>query len=125
MQTRREYAIGLGLAKPTRGRMSREANEAINKAIAEGMQFSDMPGVKSEDSPKADKETPKEKPESYFGSTPAPIYNGGWNVIVKGKRVTISGREVCRSCMISLDYHRCDSPIVPNINTGAMMAVVR
>src|SRR6478735_3618881 len=41
MTTKREYAISLGLAQPTRGRMSREAHAAIAKAEAEGMKFTE------------------------------------------------------------------------------------
>lgn len=42
MTTRREYAASLGLAKADgRGRLSREALAAIDKALAEGRSFSD------------------------------------------------------------------------------------
>lgn len=42
MQTKREYAASLGLAVAgARGRLSREAHAAIEKAISEGMTFSD------------------------------------------------------------------------------------
>lgn len=40
---RREYAISLGLAKPGRGRLSREAHAAIAKAESAGTVFSDSP----------------------------------------------------------------------------------
>lgn len=36
----KDYAASLGLAKPGKGRMSREATEAVAKARAEGMTFS-------------------------------------------------------------------------------------
>lgn len=39
--TRRAYAVSLGLAKESRGRMSADAYAAIAKAEAEGMVFSD------------------------------------------------------------------------------------
>lgn len=39
--TRRAYAVSLGLAKESRGRMSAEAYAAIEKAEANGMVFSD------------------------------------------------------------------------------------
>jgi hypothetical protein len=41
MQTKKEYAIERGLAKPGPGRMSREAHEAITKAINAGVKFAD------------------------------------------------------------------------------------
>lgn len=45
MGTRKDYAISLGLATAGRGRMSREALAAVEKAIAEGYIFDDMPGT--------------------------------------------------------------------------------
>ena len=127
---RRDYAISLGLAKPGRGRMSRAAHEAIAKAEAEGKTFSDSP-VKS-DSPKSNSDSADKpdsvksnsEPKDFFGPTPNPIYNGGWYVVENGKRVDVSGKEVCRNCMCSLDYHRCDSPILPAWN-GEMVEVIR
>lgn len=124
MQTRREYAISLGLAKPTRGRMSREANAAIDKAIAKGMQFSDMQKAVSV-SESGEKEEKKPDPVNFYGSTPAPRFDGGWKITVKGKSKDISGKEVCRNCMVSLDYHGCANPIVPDIDSGKMIAVMR
>lgn len=41
MTTQREYLISLGLAKPTRGKFSREGHAALDKARSEGMTFSD------------------------------------------------------------------------------------
>lgn len=41
LQTRKDWAISQGLANPGRGRMSREAVAAIEKAMADGMHFSD------------------------------------------------------------------------------------
>lgn len=41
MQSRKEYAVSLGLAKPGRGRLSKEAWVAIHKAEEDGVQFSD------------------------------------------------------------------------------------
>ena len=41
MTTAREYLISKGLAKPGRGRLSRDAHAALAKAIAEGMTFTD------------------------------------------------------------------------------------
>lgn len=123
MQSRRDYAVSLGLAKPGRGRMSAAAHEAINKALSEGMRFSDV--SVSEDKPITSQEASKKNTEgTFFGDTPEPLYNGGWYVVEDGKRISVSGREVCRNCMNSLDYHRCSSPIFPAQN-GEMLAVVR
>lgn len=127
---RRDYAISLGLAKPGRGRLSREAHEAIAKAEAEGKTFSDSPiktrSIKSDSNSESESVSVKSdsEPKDFFGPTPNPIYNGGWYVVEDGKRVDVSGKEVCRNCMCSLDYHRCDSPILPAWN-GKMQEVVR
>jgi hypothetical protein len=59
--TPREYAISLGLAKPGRGRLSREAHAAIEKAKTEGMTFDgDVKPLKSS-KPKSSK-IPKHRP---------------------------------------------------------------
>lgn len=48
MQTKRDYAISLGLARPgSRGRLSREANIAIEKALKEGKVFRDAGSIQS------------------------------------------------------------------------------
>ena len=122
METRREYAIRLGLAKPGRGRLSAAAHDAINKALADGMRFSDVP---VSDSPVTSEEATKKNTEgTFFGDTPEPLYNGGWYVVEDGNRISISGKEVCRTCMNSLDYHRCNAPTFPSAN-GVMLEVVR
>lgn len=54
MATKREYAISKGLAKPTRGRLSREAKAEIERARAQGMTFDDDPGVELDDSADAE-----------------------------------------------------------------------
>ena len=41
MQTSREWLVKQGLAKPTRGKLSMAALDALKKALAEGMEFSD------------------------------------------------------------------------------------
>lgn len=41
MQTAREYLVGLGLAKPERGRFSLEGKAQLTRAISQGMKFSD------------------------------------------------------------------------------------
>lgn len=111
MQTRREYAISLGLAKDGRGRMSGAAHAAIDEAVKNGMSFSDMPsrGVgKQIDS----KDVSKGNPEDSFSATPEPFHNGNWFATVNNKRVKISGRSVCTTCGYSLDYQNCLTPSV-------------
>jgi hypothetical protein len=58
MQTRREYLIGLGLAKEGRGKLSNAAHEAIKAALEAGTEFSDLQDrpvvVKREKKPRED-----------------------------------------------------------------------
>lgn len=124
MQTRREYLVGLGLATPGRGRLSAAAHAAIDKAVSEGMTFSDMAKtsapVKSADVAK----TVKNTEQDYFGETAQRLHDGGWYVEENGKRREISGREVCRTCGYSLDYQNCSSPTFP-AESGEMILVMR
>lgn len=125
MTTRREYAISLGLAQPGRGRMSREANAACDKAEAEGMVF-DAPVVKpSRPNPKvaasgvsatqraADERARKaqrvvqETPEG-----PSKAFTGKFEATMPdGKRKALSGRTAC-TCGASLVYCLCKTPTV-------------
>lgn len=117
MQTRKEYAASLGLAKPGKGRMSKAAHEAIEKAIAEGMEFRD-----ASPRPAAQKSASEPKPVkndavNNFAGTPAPSHSGDWFTQVNGKRVTISEKSVCTTCGYSLAYHACLSPSVVGPNS--------
>lgn len=131
MTTKRDYAISLGLAKPTRGRMSREANAAIAKAEAEGMVFTDSRStapVKT-DSSSGDSAAKPVKDSvratgTFTGPTPSQLFDGGWYVVEGDKVTQLSGKEVCRTCNNSLDWHRCASPTFPAWN-GTMIPVLR
>lgn len=118
--TRKDYAISLGLATAGRGRMSLAAHEAVNKAIAEGMSFSDHGSaiVKGE--------TPKgptvSKADSAYNEYAAaferfPHDQMFFYVNAKGKRVTLNGRAVCRECGYSLVGHTC-TDTAPTVLTG-------
>lgn len=127
MQTRREYAASLGLAEAgKRGRLSKEAHSAINKALAEGMRFSDVPVDSAASEPMtSEKATKANTSDTYTGPTPDPIYNGGWFVWEGKKKRNVSGAEVCRKCKVSLDWHRCNLPVIPSIETNEMIRVMR
>lgn len=48
-QTKRDYLVSLGLAKAdARGRFSKEAQAALDKAVSEGMVFADTPSIRRE-----------------------------------------------------------------------------
>lgn len=80
--TPREYLVSLGLAKPSRGRFSREAVAALEKARAEGMTF---------DEPEATKpvtvHTKKESP------APGPVVSESVSASVDPKAVREWARE--------------------------------
>lgn len=122
MQTKREYLVGLGLAKPGRGKFSNAAKEALAKAEAEGVKFSDIvtkipvPTGNATEKP-AGGQTPKEidprdtawlSPSDY--RFPEAEYRGV--TFRDGKKVEVSLRECCNSCMVSLVNHACDSPTI-------------
>jgi len=120
---RREYAASLGLAiAGARGRLSREALDAIEKARAEGMTFDDDGAAPKSSSPRKPREsTPKpskSEPEASFHfETRYPI-DGKWaGTDSKGKKHTLSARNACMSCGYSLCGHTCNDPVAlaPNL----------
>lgn len=126
MQTRREWLVSQGLAKPGRGRMSAEAHSAIDKALAGGMRFSDVRQDSDSSKPITSKDASKDSvAATYTGPTPEKTFNGGWFVWEGKKKRDVSGAEVCRKCKVSLDWHRCNLPVIPSIETNEMIRVMR
>lgn len=128
MQTKREYLVGLGLAKPGRGKFSNDAKKALAEAEAKGVKFSDVvtkiPTGKSEPTgnatgksaagqiaPKSDPTTtPYLTPDDY--RFPEAEYRAvAWD---GGKKVVYSLRECCNTCRVSLVNHMCESPTIHN-----------
>lgn len=111
----KEFAVSQGLAKPGKGRMSREAHEAIRKAISDGMSFSDYqvtkPAVKGAG---AEESSPLDVvfnpyADAYFR------YPQDQRFVYRdddGKSHEISGRPACMECGYSLVGHTCNSPVV-------------
>lgn len=62
MPTKREYLIGLGLAKPGRGRFSKEATEALAAAVAAGTVFDEPVAAVKEVAAEGD-DTPSQHPK--------------------------------------------------------------
>ena len=124
MQTRRDYLVGLGLAKPGRGKFSNDAKQALVKARAEGVKFSDDDApakpvsltkdagpVKEATAPKVDATfTPYLTPDEY--RFPEKEYRG--IVYHNGKRREVSLRECCNTCRVSLVNHMCEAPTIHN-----------
>lgn len=118
MQTKRDYLVGLGLAKPGRGKFSNVAKEALAKAESKGMKFADsLPEKRT--GPQLTKKTeskggagqndptltPYLTPDEY--RFPESEYRA---VGDNGKRYSL--RECCNTCMVSLVNHACNSPTV-------------
>jgi len=129
---RREYAASLGLAiAGARGRLSREALAAIEKAHAEGMTFDDDGAVKTSSTHKEKSE--KTVKHSFDGSGDSLVKNetrypmdSSWEgKDSNGKKHRVSGRNVCRNCGYSLCGHTCNIPVTlfPNLETGPVVMV--
>lgn len=121
MGTKREYAISLGLATPGRGRLSREAHSAIDKAISEGMTFSDAapkPVIRDTEKPAREPQRRAVAVESDSHTTMADIhYRYDVDQLFvgtdsQGKKHTVNARQVCRNCGYSLTSHICHNPEV-------------
>lgn len=116
MQTKRDYLVGLGLAKPGRGKFSNAGKEAIAKAEGEGMKFSDTTGaapVRSVAVTKDEPAAPAPKPGDSLYLSPSDFRfpEDDWKAVgTDGK--TYSMRECCNTCRVSLTNHACDKPTI-------------
>jgi len=121
LQTRREYLIGLGLAKPGRGKFSKAANEALAKARAEGIVFSDddkpvstprATPVGGTSEPRAAVVPVTESPYLYPSDFRFPEDEYRAVAVIDGKRTVFGMRECCNNCRVSLTNHVCDAPSI-------------
>lgn len=128
MQTEREYAISLGLAKPTRGRMSAEAHAAIAEARSKGMVFAARQtapvGVNAEPLPAvrvaADPDAEPGIWES-FAPTPEPLRSGMLTFVGEAGKVTVNSTEACIDCKTSFSYdYKCRTPRFRDWRTGTI-----
>lgn len=120
MQSKREYLVGLGLAKPGRGKFSNAAKEALSKAEAKGMKFSDATGIPTKNSAGGQTKTEIQPKASVPGDSayilpsdyryPEADYRAF--IRANGKRVEVSLRECCNTCRVSLVNHACASPTI-------------
>ncbi len=124
MQTKRDWLVSKGLAKPGRGKFSNAAKEALAKAEAEGVKFSDavVPTknatapkptgnpTKNSDGGQSDRKTDAGMSAYLFPSDfryPEDEYKA---VGTDGK--TYSMRECCNTCRVSLTNHACNTPTI-------------
>lgn len=118
MQTRREYLVGLGLAKEGRGKFSGAAKQALEEARGKGIKFSDEV-VEEVTKPTGEKVTevktkqkteiaPWVSPDEY--RFPEGVYQAYY--VENGRRVSVGMREACQNCGLSICDHRCNEPTV-------------
>lgn len=115
MQSRRDYLVSLGLAKPGRGKFSTVAKEALVKAEQSGMKFSDAPTTQSTPVVKSDAPVKTDATMTQYLTPseyrfPEAEYKG--ITFVDGKRKEVSLRECCNLCRVSLVNHGCDNPTI-------------
>lgn len=117
--TKREYAVSLGLAKPTRGRMSSAAKEAIAKKEAEGYVFADPSPTPSTAAPvtadaPAAPVPPDPRDSLYIYPSDFRYPEEEYVAVAKvdGKRTVFSVRECCNTCGCSLTNHMCNTPSI-------------
>lgn len=104
MQTRREYLVGLGLAKDGRGKLSNAAHAAIAEAVGNGVQFSDLQDrpvvVKRAEKP----ESPQERTDNFadgFKRYPDDQKFEGISPETS-KRVVVNVRQGCKHSRYSI-----------------------
>lgn len=112
--TRREYAASLGLAiAGARGKLSRDAHEAIAKAETEGMVFTDTQytiNLKRKDEPKPVKVTPARDADVLTVVRTYPTDTVWVGKDSKGTTVSANYKQICNNCKVSLAGHDCVNP---------------
>src|SRR5665647_1128847 len=117
MTTKREFAISLGLAQPGRGRLSREANAAIDLAAAGGRVFEGptasvakpkVAKVKGGVFAKPVRQVTQVEDDEQFNVQDA-LYPNEQTWRSEDGQI-LNGRQVCSPCGFSLQYHRCSNP---------------
>lgn len=115
MTTRRDYLIGLGLAKAGKGKFSNAAKDAIAKAEADGTIFSDSSA--SVPAPKVRVAKPISTEPKVSNSDPGVMLDEdlahfGVEFFYRkdGKKKPLSNRAACMNCGYSLIAHQCNLP---------------
>lgn len=119
LETRRDYLVRLGLAKPGRGKFSNVAKDALAKADESGVEFLDGPSPKGNGSgpilstaPKADKPEPVTPVNSLYVSPSDFRYPEAEYKAVGTDGKTYGMRECCNTCRVSLTNHACNTPTI-------------
>ena len=106
---KREYLVSKGLAKPGRGRFSREALAALRQAELDGIEFDDgQPRV-----PEAHAEA-AEQPTVYEPVVTAKVRDiGESNLFGYTKEGWKVGFVTCRRCHMHANYCNCSQGLLP------------
>lgn len=131
MQTKREWLAERGLAiAGARGKFSKAANEALVKAIAEGVQFADTtkpvkpakpvtkPTGEAQPAPVVKSET---RYTDYLFPSDFRYPEEEYKAVEVGGKKEHSMRECCNTCRVSLTNHMCDNP---SIHTNVRVKIV-
>lgn len=128
----REYCIGLGLAKPGRGKLSKDAHAAIKKAIANGQTFDDYNekvvrnvNVDSSDNIAVNRtdSTVSNKENYQAGTTTERIaiesrqvthdYSTIYGIDIRGRSPIVIAFQYCSKCAVQVKYCTHDTPELP------------
>jgi hypothetical protein len=121
----RDWLVSKGLAKEGRGKFSNAARDALDKAVSEGMSFSDYPkgvtGRKPARKVTARKRAVASKQVNSEERTlegmaeytfPSDFRYPEASYVAKAGSKVYSVREVCNTCRVSLTNHICLSPTI-------------
>lgn len=104
MLKKRDWLIKQGLVKPgARGRLSKQANDAVDKALREGMQFSDVALDSTEHIT-----TAKPLPEQTVQHKQDAV----WGIDRAGEPIVIAFCH-CAACGKSIRYCTHTTPVLP------------
>jgi hypothetical protein len=124
----RDYAISLGLAKPGKGKLSKAAHDAIQKAINEGKTFVDYNNGRVNRNVTDSRTTrptngtvglsigTEEEQKEYPPIPPNPVrhtYNTIYGIDAKGRTPLVIGFESCAICLRHVRYCLHEIPQLP------------
>ena len=122
MPTRRDALVAAGLAKPGRGKFSKDALAWLDAERAKGVKFSDDDGAPSRVSTKKPSQSETPKPAKVEGiGYPDYLFPSDFRypeteyraiARINGKKVEYGMREACNNCRVSLVNHGCDAPTI-------------
>lgn len=116
MQTKRDWLVSQGLAKPGRGKFSNAAKEALANAEANGTKFSDSTTGPTKTGPVVSSKAevvgnsdPTSSPYVFPSDFRFP--EGEYRAVGSDGK-TYSMRECCNTCRVSLTNHACNAPTI-------------